>query len=60
MPWTPGEAMAHNHKANTPYLRRLWSRVANSVREETGDEGKAIAAANAAVDRALSRPRRML
>ncbi len=49
MPWTPEDAPAHTHKADTPRLRRMWCEVANSVLEETGDEGRAVRAGNAAV-----------
>ncbi len=52
MPWQPSDAPRHTHKANTPTLCRLWSDVANNVLAETGDEGRAIRIANAAVVRA--------
>jgi hypothetical protein len=55
MPWLPDDAPRHDHKADTPHLRRLWSEVANSVLAETGDEGRAIRAANAAVAKARRR-----
>lgn len=55
MPWQPEDAFRHDHKADTPHLQRLWSEVANSVLEETGDEGRAIRSANAAVAKALGR-----
>jgi hypothetical protein len=51
MPWTPEDAPRHTHKAVTPHLCRLWAEVANSVLAETGDEGRAVRAANAAVSR---------
>jgi hypothetical protein len=36
----------------TPHLCSLWSEVANNVLAETGDEGRAVRAANAAVAKA--------
>ena len=51
MPWSPEDAQRHTHKANTPHLCRLWCDVANNVLAETGDEGRAVRAANAAVAR---------
>ena len=55
MPWLPDDAPRHDHKADTPHLRRLWSEVANAVLAETSDEGRAIRAANAAVAKARRR-----
>lgn len=52
MPWEPEDAPRHTHKAVTGRLRRMWAAVANSVLAETGDEGRAIRAANSAVARA--------
>jgi hypothetical protein len=50
MPWSPSDGPArHTKKANTPKKRRQWSKVANEVRDRTGDEGRAVRAANAAV-----------
>jgi hypothetical protein len=49
MPWRPEDAPRHTHKADTPHLRQLWSEVANNVLAETGNEGRAVRAANAAV-----------
>lgn len=45
MPWEPEDAPRHAHKAGTAHLCKLWSQVANSVLEETGDEGRAVRAA---------------
>jgi hypothetical protein len=52
MPWQPEDAPRHNRKADTPHLCRLWSDVANNVLAETGDESRAVRAANAAVAKA--------
>ena len=51
MPWRPEDAPRHTRKADTPHLRQLWSEVANNVLAETGNEGRAVRAANAAVAR---------
>jgi uncharacterized protein (UPF0147 family) len=52
MPWTPDDGpKRHTRKANTPKKRRRWADVANNVLERTGDEGRAVRAANAVVAR---------
>ena len=56
MPWTPEDAPRHTRKAATAHLCRLWAEVANSVLADTGDEGRAIRAANAAVAREAQNP----
>ena len=55
MPWEPEDAPRHTHKADTPHLCRLWAEVANNVLAETGNEGRAVRAGNAAVARARER-----
>jgi hypothetical protein len=55
LPWLPEDAPRHDHKADTPHLRRLWSEVANNVLATTGDEGRAIRSANAMVARVRRR-----
>lgn len=53
MPWTPSDGPSrHTKKADTPEKKRQWAKVANSVREKTGDEGRAVREANAVVGRA--------
>ena len=52
MPWEPEDGPRHTHKADTRRLCRMWAQVANNVLAETGDEGRAVRAANAAVARA--------
>jgi len=47
MPWTAEDA--ERKKADDPKRRRMWAEIANSVLAETGDEGRAIREANAAV-----------
>ncbi len=49
MPWTPKDATRHTKKAKSPKAKRQFAKVANKVLERTGDEGRAIKAANAAV-----------
>jgi hypothetical protein len=51
MPWTPGDAEKHTHKATTWALKELWMKVANECLERTGDEGRAIREANAVIAR---------
>jgi hypothetical protein len=49
MPWTADEAQRHTKKADNAKRQRMWAEVANSVLAESGDEGRAIREANAAV-----------
>lgn len=49
MPWTSKDAQRHTKKAKSPKAKRQWAHVAESVRKKTGDEGRAVRAANAAV-----------
>lgn len=49
MPWSMSDAIRHTKKATTKRAKRLWSNVANSALEDTGDEASAIRQANAAV-----------
>jgi hypothetical protein len=49
VPWKPGDAKRHTKAASTPAKRDQWSATANSVLRQTGDEARAIRAANAAV-----------
>ncbi|MDD1678679.1 MAG: hypothetical protein LUO93_05795 [Methanomicrobiales archaeon] len=51
MPWTPADAMGHTKKANTASKKRQWRDVANAILKKTGDEGRAVREANAAVER---------
>lgn len=55
MPWKPKDAQRHQKKANTPKKRRMWAHVADSMLERTGDEGKAVRAANSVVKKAGKR-----
>ena len=58
MPWSPSDAKAKTRKAATPNKKRQWSKVANEVLTRTGDEGRAVRAANAAVNRATQTKRK--
>jgi hypothetical protein len=50
MPWTAAEATSHTKKANTPERRKKWAKIANAaLKTYNGNEGKAIATANAAM-----------
>ena len=51
MPWTADDAERHTKKADSPKRQRMWAEIANSVLADTGDEGRAIREANAAVAR---------
>jgi hypothetical protein len=48
VPWSPKDALSHTKKAKSKKSKRQWSKVANSVLARTGDEGRAVRAANAA------------
>lgn len=49
MPWRMQDASRHTKKASTPASKKQWRSVANKVLGESGDEGKAVRIANAAV-----------
>lgn len=58
MPWSSDSGPArHSKKANTPAKKQKWASVANDVLERTGDEGRAVRAANAVVKRGPARPK---
>lgn len=54
MPWLPADATNYTAKASTPRLKQLWASTANGVLRASGDEGKAIKSANAAVARSVT------
>jgi uncharacterized protein YdaT len=56
MPWTAEDAERHTKKADSPKRQRMWAEIANSVLSDTGDEGRAIREANAAVAKDFARP----
>ena len=49
MPWSAKDAKRHTRKAKSPKSKRQWAHVADSVLERTGDEGRAVRAANSVV-----------
>lgn len=49
MPWSPKDAPKFTRKAKSPKAKRQFAEVANKVLKETGDDGKAVRIANAAV-----------
>ncbi len=49
MPWKPDDASGKTNKAKTSAEKKQWSSTANAVLKESGDEGKAVRIANAAV-----------
>ncbi len=49
MPWNMNDAKRHTKKAESPVAKKQWSEVANSVLGKTGDEGRAVRAANSVV-----------
>ena len=51
MPWTAKSAAGKTKAADTPAKKRMWAHVANAVLAKTGDEGRAVREANAAVRR---------
>lgn len=51
MPWSASDASGKTKKAKLPTAKRQWAHVANSVLASTGDEGRAVREANAAVSR---------
>jgi hypothetical protein len=57
-PFPPSMAIKKNHKATTPKSKRAFSHAATSVYNETGDEGRAIAAGNAAANKSKAKSRR--
>ena len=55
MPWKKSDAAAKTKKADTPKKQRQWADVANSVLEKTGDDARAIRAANSVVGKSKRR-----
>jgi uncharacterized protein YdaT len=49
MPWTAKDAGRFTKKAKSPKAKRQFAKVANKVLADSGDEGKAVRIANAAV-----------
>ena len=51
MPWTPKQFRSRHNKKLTTAQSRKAAKIADAVLARTGDEGKAIRIANAAVKR---------
>ncbi len=51
MPWNPTDAKRFTKKADSPKKQRQWSHVADSELAKTGDEARAIKAANSVVSK---------
>ena len=51
MPWTAKDASRHTKKAKRQKCKRAFAHAANSVLESTGEEGRGVAAGNAAAAR---------
>lgn len=51
MPWTAKDATRHTKKARSSKAKRQWRDVADNVLARTGNEGRAVREANAAVKR---------
>lgn len=49
MPWTPEDAPAHNKGVQSKRQREVWAGIANETLAKTGNEGRAIRAANSAL-----------
>jgi hypothetical protein len=58
-PFTPATTRKHSKASrSSPKAQRAGAAAAESVYAETGDEGRAIAAGNAAVNKSLAKTKR--
>lgn len=51
MPWTMADAPRHTKKADTAKEKKQWAAVANAVLNKTKNKARAIASANAVVQK---------
>lgn len=51
MPWNAKDAARHTKKAKSAAAKRQWSEVANSVLTKTGNDARAVRAANSVIAR---------
>jgi len=56
MPWDADDSTKHTKKAKSPTAKRQWAKVANGVLAKTGDEGRAIRAADSVVRKRGEKP----
>lgn len=49
MPWQPEDAPKHNKGVQSERQRQVWAGIANETLAKTGDESRAIRAANSAL-----------
>ena len=49
MPWKASDATRFNSGAQSTRVKSLWAQIANETLRRTGDEGRAVRAANAAI-----------
>jgi hypothetical protein len=56
--WTSRDAQRHTRKARSAKAKRAFAAAANSVLDKTGDEGRAVAAGNAAVNKSNAKSKR--
>jgi phage head maturation protease len=56
LPWADSDAPGHNAKTKgRPHLQKIWAAAANAALKEYGDDSKAIATANNAVNQATEK-----
>ncbi len=51
MPWQSSDAARHTRKAKSAKARSQWKEVANSVLARTGNDARAVRAANSVIAR---------
>lgn len=49
MPWSPKDAVHSTKKARSPKAKRQWSKVANKILAETGNDALAKREANSVI-----------
>lgn len=58
MPWNDDAASRKHHKDATGAHGKMWRSIANSTLDRTGDEGRAIRTANAALNNRMGKSKR--
>lgn len=59
MPWTAEDAPRFTKKAKSSKSKRAFAHASDSVLKSTGDEGRAVAAGNAAVNKSNAKTKRI-